>query len=101
MAAKRRLRIEADFAGAVALVLADYRRFVGLCAEGADETVVKAFASRHTAGRTALAHAEQLLKLAADAGCEAQQQAVTEVLAEWRRIMPQLPEEENDGGAGG
>ncbi|MBL6082411.1 hypothetical protein JMJ56_31070 [Belnapia sp. T18] len=101
MATKRKLRIEADFAGAVALVLADYRRFVGLCVEEPDEAVVKAFASRHTAGRTALAHADQLLKLAADAGCEAQQQAITEVLAEWRRIMPQLPEEENDGGAGG
>ena len=101
MPAKRNLRIEADFAGAVALVLADYRRFVGLCAGEPDEAVVKAFASRHSAGRTALAHADQLLKLAADAGCEAQQQAITEVLAEWRRIMPPLPEEENDGGAGG
>ena len=100
MAAKRRLRISGDFAGAVALVFADYRRFVALCLEEPDEAVVKAFAARHTAGRTALAHAEQLLKLAADAGEEAQQDAIAEVLAEWRRLMPTLPEEEDDASAG-
>ncbi len=101
MGTKRKLRVAADFAGAASLIFADYRKFVGLCAEDPEEAVVKAFASRHSAGRTALAHVEQLLKLAADIGDEAQQQAITEVLAEWRSIMPPLPEEENDGGAGG
>jgi len=101
MAARPGLRIAGDFAGAAALILRDYRRFVGLCTEDPDESVVKAFASRHAAGRTALAHVEQLLKLATETGDEAQQQAITEVLAEWRRIMPPMPEEEDDGGAGG
>ncbi len=103
MAARPGLRIAGDFAGAAALILRDYRRFVGLCAEEPDESVVKAFASRHAAGRTALAHVEQLLKLATETGDEAQQLALTEVLAGWRRIMPRLPEEEeeDDGGTGG
>ena len=101
MAAKRRLLVAGDFAGAAALLFRDYRNFVGICAEEPDDAVIKAFASRHTAGRTALAHIDQLLKLAAETGDEAQQQAVSDVLAEWRSIMPQLPEEENDGGAGG
>jgi hypothetical protein len=101
MAARPGLRIAGDFAGAAALILRDYRQFVGLCAEEPDEAVVKAFASRHAAGRTALAHVEQLLKLATETGDEAQQQAITDVLAGWRRIMPPLPEGEDDGGAGG
>jgi hypothetical protein len=101
VAARRKPRVVADFVGAVELVLADYRRFVGLCAGEPDEAMVKAFAARHAAGRACLAHAEQLLKLAADAGGETQQHAIAEVLAEWRRIMPPLPEEENEGCAGG
>jgi hypothetical protein len=101
MATQRGPRIAGDFAGAAALILQDYRQFVGLCVEEPDESVVKAFASRHAAGRTALAHVEQLLKLVTEAGDGAQQEAITDVLAEWRRIMPPLPEEEDDGGAGG
>ncbi|MBL6459171.1 hypothetical protein JMJ55_28005 [Belnapia sp. T6] len=96
-----RFIIAGDFAGAAALILADYRGFVARYAEEPEDAVTKAFSARHTAGRTALAHLEQLVKLAAEAGDEAQRKAVGEVLAEWRRLMPPMQEEEDAAGGGG
>ena len=100
MAPKRRSRGTADFPAVAKLLLADYQDFV---AGGADDSVTKVFAARHAAGRAALSHLEQLIKLAQEAGTEEDAKEVAATITEWRaRMPPQAPEdpEADDQGTG-
>ena len=103
MARRPRRRIETDFPAAARLILSEYRAFLAEGAEGHEDGEAKAFAAHHAAGRAALAHLEQLIKLAGETGDEDQVQALGDCLAEWRAKIPrQLREEpepdDDDGG---
>jgi hypothetical protein len=100
MTTDRKQRLDSDFLTAAQLILDDYQAF--LAQEAPDDGVTKAFAARHTAGRGALTHFELLLKVASEAGDEAQLTAMAELLAAWRRRMPaalfeEPPEADHDG----
>jgi hypothetical protein len=104
MATKRRLPIEIDVAAAARLVLASYLDFLGRPVPEEEKGDSKAFAARHAAARSALAHLEQLEKLAERNCDEAQQQAVSDILTEARRqlVTAHLEEKEDvDGDTGG
>jgi hypothetical protein len=104
MATKRRLPIEIGVAAAARLVLASYLDFLGRPVPEEEKGDSKAFAARHAAARSALAHLEQLEKLAERNCDEAQQQAVSDILAEARRqlVTAHLEEKEDvDGDTGG
>jgi hypothetical protein len=104
MAAKRRLPIEVDVAAAARLVLASYLDFLGRPVPEEEKGDSKAFAARHAAARSALAHLAELEKLAERHCDEAQQQAVGDILAEARRRLAAIPldeKEDLDGDAGG
>ncbi len=90
MAAKRKSR-GGDFPAVARLLLADYQGFV---ASVANDGATKVFAARHAAGRAALSHIEQLLKLAQDAGTAEEAREVAASIAEWRARMPPQPQEE-------
>ncbi|HYZ31012.1 MAG TPA: hypothetical protein VE684_01875 [Crenalkalicoccus sp.] len=94
---------EAELAAAVEQVLADYRGFLAGTPPGADAGDAKAFATRHAAARSALAHLEQLLKIAGETGSENQVREITERMRETRAEIAALPPEEtepDDDGAG-
>jgi hypothetical protein len=104
MATRRTSPIDVDFPSVAKLILQDYQSFVAHAAEAPDDAITKAFAARHAAGRGALAHLEQLLKLAGDTVGEAEVTRIGESLSEWRAIMPPPAKEEpeaDDDGAGG
>jgi hypothetical protein len=89
----------------VAEVAADYLGFLR-AARGAEPEDAKAFAARHAAAKAALAHLEQLIKLAASCDAEAAERlgGSEASLAECRALMPEedaTEEKGNDeGGAG-
>jgi len=87
---------------AVKQILAEYMAFV-TGGPAQDETVTKAFAARHAAGRGALSHAEQLIKLAGESIDATQMQDILKSLTEWRAMMPPLAKEdpEADGDTDG
>ena len=104
MAGKRRPRRMAEFPAAARLILEDYHAFLAGGSQPPDEAASKAFAAHHAAARAALAHLEQLLKLAAEADDADLAQEVSATLSQWRALMPpQAPEdrEADDPGAGG
>ena len=104
MAARRRLPIEVDVAAAARLVLASYLDFLGRPVPEEEKGDSKAFAARHAAARSALAHLGELEKLAEGTCNEAQQRAVGDILAEARRHLASVPHDEKespDGEAGG
>ena len=78
----------AQLAAAVQTILDDYRRFL---AEG-EAGDPKAFAARHAAARSALAHLDQLMKFAGDT--EEEDSAATDCIAEARQALATLPDEE-------
>jgi hypothetical protein len=90
-----------DFAAAARRVLADYEGFVAASAEAGDAADARAFAARHAAARAALAHLEQLLKLAGDGGREEEVQDIAHCLGETRRQIAALAEEESADDEGG
>ncbi len=94
MAAKRRLPIEVDVAAAARLVLASYLDFLGRPVPEEEKGDSKAFAGRHAAARSALAHLEQIEKRAEGSGDEAQHRAVSDILAEARRHIAAEPTDE-------
>ena len=99
MAAKRRPP-RGDLPAVARLLLADYQDFV---ASAADDGATKLFAARHAAGRAALSHIEQLLKLAQDTGTAEEAGEVAASIIEWRARMPPLALEEpeaDDAGTG-
>ena len=100
VAPRRKPRGDADLPAAARLILRDYQDFV---ADAADDGESKIFAARHAAARAALAHLEQVLKLASDAGTAEEAREVAASIAEWRARMPPEAEEEpeaNDPGPG-
>jgi hypothetical protein len=100
MAPKRKPRGDADFPTAARLILQDYQDFV---AGAADDGESKLFAARHAAARAALAHLEQVLKLASDAGTAEEAREVAATITEWRARMPPEAQEEpeaDDAGTG-
>lgn len=104
MATKRRLPIEVDVAAAARLVLDSYLDFLSRPVPEEEKGDSKAFAARHAAARSALAHLEQLEKRAEGHSDEAQQRAVGDILAEARRHLAAAPPDEKespDGDAGG
>lgn len=93
-----------DFAAAARRVLADYETFVAASADAGDAADAKAFAARHAAARAALAHLDQLLKLAAESEREEEVKSTADSLAEIRAQIASLPPEEDpqdDDGSGG
>jgi hypothetical protein len=102
--ARRRPAFEVELKEMAALILADYRRFV-LGGEP-DEGVAKAFGARHTAGRAALAHLEQVAKLAGIGGGaeeEAAARRISDSITAWRKHIPASPKQEpetDDDGCG-
>ena len=91
-AARPRPSFGAELQEVVALILAEYRRFL-LGGEAAEDGAAKAFGTRHTAGRAALAHLELALKLAGGGGTEDEDAArrVSDSIAEWRARMSTTP----------
>jgi hypothetical protein len=91
---------ETQLAAAAQSILEDYRRFL---AEG-EAGDPKAFAARHAAARSALAHLDQLMKLAGEAAEE--DAAATDCIDQARQALATLsdeesaPEGEPDGEAG-
>ncbi|RAI58756.1 hypothetical protein [Roseicella frigidaeris] len=101
---RRRLPVEIDIAAAARLVLDSYVDFLGRPMPEAERGDSKAFAARHAAARSALAHLDHLEKLAEGDGDTAQQQALGSILAEARRQLATIPDEameEADGETGG
>lgn len=99
-AARPRPSFGAELQEVVALILAEYRRFL-LGGEAAEDGAAKAFGARHTAGRAALAHLELALKLAGFGGAESEDAArrVSDSIAEWRARMsttPTAPQEDTE-----
>lgn len=97
---------EPEFDQAFDAVLADYMDFLRRSRE-ADESNgdPKTFAARHTAGKTALSHIEQIMKLSGDTGDEAAKKLgeYQALLGEMRRDMSVEPEEmpsDDDGDPG-
>ena len=84
--ARPRLPSGAELQEVVALILAEYRRF--LLGGETEDGAAKAFGTRHTADRAALAHLELALKLAGG-GAESEDAArrVSDGIAEWRARM--------------
>ncbi|MBR0654789.1 hypothetical protein [Plastoroseomonas arctica] len=86
-----------DLNAALAKVIGEYERFMAATAPVEEDTDAKAFIARHNAGRAALGHREQLVKVARllnpdiprDAGAAA-------ILAEARRALALTHEEEQD-----
>ena len=93
MAPKRRPRGDQDLPAAAKLILQDYQDFV---AGEADDGESKLFAARHAAARAALAHLEQVLKLAGEAGTAEEAREVVATITEWRARMPPQEESEAD-----
>ncbi|RYJ04444.1 MAG: hypothetical protein EON47_00330 [Acetobacteraceae bacterium] len=93
MAPRRRPRGDQDLPTAAKLILRDYQDFI---AGGADDGEAKLFAARHAAARAALAHLEQVLKLANDAGTAEEVREVAASITEWRARMPPQAQEEPD-----
>jgi hypothetical protein len=101
MTTKRKPKIDTDIPAAVKLILDDYQAFLAGGPHAQEDGATKAFAARHAAARAALAHLEQLLKLAGD---DPPGEAVTESITKWRALMPPEAKEEpeaDDDGAGG
>lgn len=101
MAGKRKPQLDTDFLASARLILADYQAFLSNGLHALEDGATKAFAARHAAGRGALAHLEQLLKLA---GEDQQPKLIADSLNEWRALMPPQAREEteaDDDGAGG
>jgi len=100
MTTKRKPKIDTDVPAAVKLILDDYQAFLAGGPHAQDEGA-KAFAARHAAARAALAHLEQLLKLAGD---DPPGEVTAESIATWRSLMPpeakQEPETDDDGAGG-
>ncbi len=90
-------------ADTVAEVAADYLGFLR-AGRGEEMEDAKAFAARHAAAKAALAHLEQLIKLAASCDAEAAERLCGSEasLAEARALMPgeATTEETADGGGG-
>ncbi|NOG71334.1 hypothetical protein [Roseicella sp. DB1501] len=104
MALKRRLPVEIDVAAVARLVLDSYVDFLGRPMPEAERGDSKAFAARHAAARSALAHLDHLEKLTEGEGDTAQQDALGSILAEARRQLAATPQdamEEADDDAGG
>jgi len=83
-----------DFAAAARRVLAGYETFIAHSGTAAEDGDAKAFTAHHAAARSALAHLEQLLKLAAESGSEAQLRDVSTTLQEARQQIAGLEAEE-------
>jgi hypothetical protein len=102
MAARRipRRKLDTDIKAAMALILEDYQGFLALAPDREDEKRSKAFASRHAAGRIALAHLQDLLNLGDEEAAEATVQAASRYLSEWRTrlALPDDMEPEPEGG---
>ncbi|WP_149540446.1 hypothetical protein [Siccirubricoccus phaeus] len=96
MAGKRRAKIDLDFVASARLILADYHRFMSADPATQEDGASKLFAGRHTAGKAALSHLEQLLKLAAGQADEAQLQEIGESLAKYRSFMAAEMKEESE-----
>lgn len=90
--------------GAVLRVAEDYSTFIARGPAPGSHDDTKAFATHHAAGKAALAHLEQLLKLAraasaggeAGSATEAGLQRATALLLQARAAMPPTPEDEED-----
>jgi hypothetical protein len=101
MAGRRKPQLDTDFLTSARLILADYQAFLANGPHAPEDGATKAFAARHAAARGALAHLEQLLKLA---GEDQQPKLIAESLTEWRALMPPQAQEDteaDDDGAGG
>ena len=104
MATKRRLKVDLDLAAAANLVFESYLDFLTAPVPPEERSESKAFAARHTAARTALAHLSDIEKRAESYGDEAQQQAIGSILAEARMHLADSPPDEKeapDGEPGG
>jgi hypothetical protein len=104
MATKRRLKLDLDLAAAANLVFDSYLDFLTAPVPPEERSDSKAFAARHTAGRTALAHLGDIEKRAESIGDETQQQAIGAILAEARLQLAGAPPDEKeaaDGDPGG
>jgi hypothetical protein len=92
-------------ADTVSEVAADYLGFLR-AGRGEEMEDAKAFAARHAAAKAALAHLEQLIKLAASCDAEAAERlcGCEASLAEARALMPEEAateeREDEEGGAG-
>lgn len=92
-------------ADTVSEVAADYLGFLR-AGRGEEMEDAKAFAARHAAAKAALAHLEQLIKLAASCDAEAAERLCGSEasLAEARALMPEEEKREEsgdeEGGAG-
>lgn len=84
-----------DLTNAVRLVLQDYEGFLAAPPDGALGDS-KAFAARHAAGRGALSHLEQIMKVAAEAGDAAGVQACAAALDTARQAIAALKESDPD-----
>jgi hypothetical protein len=93
---------EAQVAEATRGILDDYRRFLASAPQDGEAGDSKAFAARHAAARSALAHLEQLLKLAGDNQDEDAAAVTQDCIAEARQALATLSDEESttDGEAG-
>ena len=95
---------EPEFGQAFDVVLADYMDFLRRSRE-ADESNCdpKTFAARHAAGKTALSHIEQIMKLSGDDGDEAAKKLneYQALLGDMRRDMSAEPEETPSDDASG
>ncbi len=86
-----------DLNAALALVIGEYERFMAATTPIEEDTDARAFIARHSAGRAALVHLEQLAKVARLLNPEAPRDAgAAAILAEARRALALTPEEETD-----
>ncbi len=93
---------EAQVAAAARGILDDYQRFLASAPADGEAGDSKAFAARHAAARSALAHLDQLMKLAGESLEEEDAAANTDCIAQARRALAFLSDEESatDGEAG-
>lgn len=83
------------------MILADHTEYLGRVI-GEEPGDTKAFAGRHAAGRSALAHAEQLIKIAALVGADDDAPpSVAALLAEARADLDGQAEDSESDDAGG
>jgi hypothetical protein len=100
--------IEIDYPAKIALIMEDYEGFLATHPGEGEAEEPKAFAARHTAARTALAHLEQLFKVMQEQpgqpDGDAGQAALLLARAEMARLAQEVSETDDgsaDGDAGG
>jgi hypothetical protein len=96
MAARRspRRKLDTDVDAAMKRILNEYQDFLAAATDADDEKRSKAFASRHAAGRIALSHLEDLMKLAGEEAAEEMVEVANRYLSEWRARLAQPAEAE-------